>query len=304
MAAGQARAPPRDLEQRGCAERGRCSGPRLGAGAGTWAGGPGAPWQGRSQLTVDPPGAPGPRQSRAWVPLRGSPGQRAGARPGRLRAAAPWHLAALRSPPWRQRARGGPRAGVTPTPQAGAPSPAPSPSGSAHGPARAVGARPGPARRGGRQSGGSCRQSFPGDRSLLLESEPAGEGQHEAELQPLPGMGWDGTGAGCGAGQHLPSLGPGMSWSLRQGLVGVVGPGNSWLVPSCSFRMCRTTAVALKACCGAHSVSIGADQSPLRLPPAWSCPSTSTPARPAAPSASAPPHCTGRPLLDLPLPQG
>lgn len=29
-----------------------------------------------------------------------------------------------------------------------------------------------------------------------------------------------------------------------------VCPCPSWLVPSCSFLMCRTTAVALKACCG------------------------------------------------------
>lgn len=34
-----------------------------------------------------------------------------------------------------------------------------------------------------------------------------------------------------------------------QGLVGVIWLGPSRLVPSCSLRMCRTTAVALNACC-------------------------------------------------------
>lgn len=34
-----------------------------------------------------------------------------------------------------------------------------------------------------------------------------------------------------------------------QGLVGVIWLGPSRLVPSCNFLMCRTTAVALNACC-------------------------------------------------------
>lgn len=41
---------------------------------------------------------------------------------------------------------------------------------------------------------------------------------------------------------------------LWQGLLSGGCAGPSWLVPSCSFLMCRTTAVALKACCRAHGV--------------------------------------------------
>lgn len=73
--------------------------------------------------------------------------------------------------------------------------------------------------------------------------------------------------------------------SRSPGLVGVVCPGPSWLVPSCSFRMCLTTAVALKACCRPQSVchlAQGASWTPLQHPlhlPNTSC-TPSTPLHP------------------------
>lgn len=66
-------------------------------------------------------------------------------------------------------------------------------------------------------------------------------------------------------GQGSPLLEPPPSHWPWQGLLGVICPVPSWLVPSCSFRMCRTTAVALKACCQAHHLITA-------LPPALLCP--------------------------------
>lgn len=57
---------------------------------------------------------------------------------------------------------------------------------------------------------------------------------------------------GTEQGQGSLLLEPPSSHWPWQGLFGVICPRPSWLVPSCSFLMCRTTAVALKACCQTH----------------------------------------------------
>lgn len=76
-------------------------------------------------------------------------------------------------------------------------------------------------------------------------------------------------------GQGSPLLEPPPSHWPWQGLLGVICPVPSWLVPSCSFRMCRTTAVALKACCQAHHLITA-------LPPALLCPPPPPPPKPCA----------------------
>lgn len=88
---------------------------------------------------------------------------------------------------------------------------------------------------------------------------PCGEkwGESLAAAPRPAGWGWGGRGS--------PLLVPPASRS--PGLVGVVCPGPSWLVPSCSFRMCLTTAVALKACCQPHSVCHLAQGAPPAPPP-------------------------------------
>lgn len=102
---------------------------------------------------------------------------------------------------------------------------------------------------------------------------PCGEkwGESLAAAPRPAGWGWGGRGS--------PLLVPPASRS--PGLVGVVCPGPSWLVPSCSFRMCLTTAVALKACCQPHSVCHLAQGAP---------PCTPSPNDPHIPPPASPAH--------------
>lgn len=108
------------------------------------------------------------------------------------------------------------------------------------------------------------REALSSARGWAPTVRPCGEEQGES-LVAAPGGAERAPGGGC---QGSPLLVPPPSRSL--GLVGVVCPGPSWLVPSCSFRMCLTTAVALKACCRPHRVrhpAQGAWGGPLHPPP-------------------------------------
>lgn len=97
------------------------------------------------------------------------------------------------------------------------------------------------------------------------DSSGPGSTQQSRQQQPAAGPTWEertefAVGAdhplqpGCPfVGHPCPSTEP---WSSPPA-AGVTSspwiaicPCPSWLVPSCSFLMCRTTAVALKACCG------------------------------------------------------
>lgn len=99
--------------------------------------------------------------------------------------------------------------------------------------------------------GGAGGSSEPGSTQQSRQQQPAagpveGKGKVAVEQAPAPAL--------CFLMDHLcPSMRP---WFLPPA-VGVssspwlpVCPCPSWLVPNCSFLMCRTTAVALKACCG------------------------------------------------------
>lgn len=100
--------------------------------------------------------------------------------------------------------------------------------------------------------GGAGGSSEPGSTQQSRQQQPAAGPVWEEmvrvamEQAPAPAL--------CSFMEHLcQSTGP---WFLPPA-VGVssspwlaVCPCPSWLVPSCSFLMCRTTAVALKACCG------------------------------------------------------